>query len=391
MKKVLLWILMLSMVVCCLSACASEEPVTTETPALSTEKTEPTALSTEEVTPSYKVAMITDSSDITDGAYNQVTFEAGRDWCWEYNIPYTYYKPTEYSTAERIASMEQAIEEGANVLLLPGYAFGDAIAEIAEAYPQIYFIALDVGPGDFGDYTLPANVFSTVYQEEVAGFLAGYAAVKLGYRNLGFDGVMPVPGVIRYGYGFIQGADYAAEQLGAQISLKYAYGPMCDCSGEEHEYADIWFQEGTEVIFYCGNRLYLEPQDIDKSYDRKIIAADVDQSKLIDAHYGEGTALTTATKNLSATVSWALSELILEGNWENMGGTLSTLGLVSSTEPEKNHVILPDNTQWSNDFTKADYAAVVEDILSGAVTVDSSIEQIPGAPNVTVTDLGYLN
>lgn len=42
--------------------------------------------------------------------------------------------------------------------------------------------------------------------------MAGYAAVKLGYTKLGFLGGMAVPTVIRFGYGYVQGADAGAKR-----------------------------------------------------------------------------------------------------------------------------------------------------------------------------------
>ena len=35
---------------------------------------------------------------------------------------------------------------------------------------------------------------------------------------------MAVPAVIRYGYGFVQGADAAAAELGQNIEINYFYG-----------------------------------------------------------------------------------------------------------------------------------------------------------------------
>ena len=200
MKKVIPWILLLSLLICCLSGCGSDEEALSATepgnespvyaPAESIEESKED-VTDESISPqpsAYRVAMITDYMDIDDMGYNQTTYEAGRDWCAENNIPYTYYKPDGDSTEARVASVEQAIREGANVLLLPGYSFAGAIVETAEKYPEVYYIALDVGEIDLQDaagcvddfsYVCPKNVFSAVYQEEIAGFLAGYATVKM--------------------------------------------------------------------------------------------------------------------------------------------------------------------------------------------------------------------
>ena len=160
-----------------------------------------------------RVAMITDYGDITDQSFNQTTYEAAKAYCEANGIDFTYYKPAGDSTAERVAMVEKAADEDYNVIIMPGYAFGETIAEVQGDYPDIKFIALDVSAFDLG--TDPAsNVYCAVYQEELCGYMAGYAAVKLGYTHLGFLGGMAVPAVVRYGFGFVQGADAAAAETG---------------------------------------------------------------------------------------------------------------------------------------------------------------------------------
>ena len=153
-----------------------------------------------------KVAMITDYGDITDQSFNQTTYEASKAFCEANGLSFKYFKPAGDSTEARVASVEQAVQEGFNVIVMPGYAFGATVAEVAEKNEKVTFVALDVSQGDLGaDYTIPGNVATFVYHEELSGFMAGYAAVKEGYRKLGFLGGMAVPAVIRFGYGYVQG------------------------------------------------------------------------------------------------------------------------------------------------------------------------------------------
>ena len=140
----------------------------------------------------YQVAMITDYGDITDQSFNQTTYEACQEFCDAEGLQFEYYKPAGDSTAERVAMVDAAVADGYNVIVMPGYAFAETIKETAELYPDVTFIALDVAQGDLGeDYTLPSNVYCAVYQEELCGYMAGYAAVKLGYTHLGVLGGMP--------------------------------------------------------------------------------------------------------------------------------------------------------------------------------------------------------
>ena len=400
MKKYLLWILLLSLLAACFSGCKGDEDLSLQLPPKSTtETTEETTASPQDL---FQVAMITDYYDITDHSFNQTTYEAGRDWCEEHSIPFTYYKPEMDSTEARVTAIEQAIREGANVLLLPGFSFAGAIVETAEKYPEVYYIALDVGEFDLQDaagctddfsYVYPKNVFSAVYQEEVAGFLAGYATVRMGYTNLGFVGGIAVPAVMRYGYGFMQGADYAAGELGIQASVNYGYGIQCFCDAGWHgvrDHVDQWFKSGTEAVFFCGGGLYTVLEDAERPYDFRVIGVDMDMKVIIDEMYGNGTTLTSAMKNFSATIPFALSKLILEDDWDSLGGTIQTLGLVSGRELEKNHIALPDSTQWNDSFTREDYAAIVNALYTGTVTVDASIEQEPLAKHITIEYQGTL-
>ena len=189
-----------------------------------------------------RVAMITDYGDITDQSFNQTTYEAAKAYCEANGVDFTYYKPAGDSTAERVAMVEKAVDEDYNVLVLPGYAFGETIAEVQGEYPDTKFVALDVSAGDLGGAEPASNVYCAVYQEELCGYMAGYAAVKLGYTHLGFLGGMAVPAVVRYGFGFVQGADAAAVELGkaGDVVIEYVYGNQFYGDADITAYMDNW-------------------------------------------------------------------------------------------------------------------------------------------------------
>ena len=193
-----------------LVACGSknEEPKTDDTN--DTQVEEPTE-------GAYKIAMITDYGDITDQSFNQTTYEACKAFAEDNSIEFNYFKPAGDNTADRVAMIEKAVDEGYNVIVMPGYAFGGAIVETAPKFSDVKFIALDVSASDLGEgFEVPDNLYCAVYQEELCGYMAGYAAVKMGYTKLGFLGGMAVPAVVRYGYGFVQGVDAAAAETGTE-------------------------------------------------------------------------------------------------------------------------------------------------------------------------------
>ena len=345
----------------------------------------------------YKVAMITDYGDITDQSFNQTTYEACKAFAEANGVDFQYFKPAGDNTADRVAMIESAVDQGYNVIVMPGYAFGAAIAETAPKFSDVKFIALDVSAGDLGEgFEVPANLYCAVYQEELCGYMAGYAAVKLGYKNLGFLGGMAVPAVVRYGYGFVQGVDAAAADLGlTDVSLNYVYGGQFFGDADITAVMDTWYAGGTEVVFACGGGIYTSAVDAAKKVGAKVIGVDVDQAGVIAGYAGvEGMTVTSAMKGLYPTTYDTLTDVIVNGNWDAYKGKIATLGLVSGDDPELNYVQIPmgEGTQWSDSFTQDDYKAMVKDMFDGKITVSNDVSKTPSdfATVIAVEDQGAI-
>ena len=361
----------------------------------------------------YKVAMITDYGDITDQSFNQTTWEAVVAFGQQNNVETKYYKPVSNDTAGRVAMVELAIADGYNVIVMPGYAFGGTIAEVSGQYPDVKFIALDVSKGDLleggvalkgesydynpdnwnlTDYVYMDNVYCAIYQEELCGYMAGYAAVKLGYTKLGFLGGMAVPAVIRYGFGFVQGADAAAKELGITIDMKYAYGNQFFADADITAAMDTWYASGTEIVFACGGGIYQSAAEAAKKVNAKVIGVDVDQAAIIDGAYGAGMTVTSAMKGLYPATIDTLVDVVINGNWSKYAGKIDNLGLVSGTDVEKNYVGIPTaTTQFeAGKFTAEDYASLVKAMFEGTLNVSNDITTMPATTNANVVDLGNL-
>ena len=346
-----------------------------------------------------KVAMVTDYGKITDQSFNQTTYEACKAFAEANKLEFNYYQPATDADADREVSIEKAIEEGYNVIVMPGYAFATAIYDLAPQYPDTKFVALDVSEYDLnfdanGNPRNPAfngaNVYSAVYQEELAGYMAGYAAVKLGYKKLGFLGGMAVPAVIRYGFGYVQGADAAAAELGlTDVEIKYVYGGQFFGDADITAVMDTWYGAGTEVVFACGGGIFTSAAEAAKKVNGKVIGVDVDQAAIIDGGYGAGMTVTSAMKGLAPTVK-TLLQAIVDGKWDSYKGKIENLGLVSEN-PEDNYVQLPASTQFADGkFTADDYKTLVSKMFKGEIKVDNNTEKMPEVKAVKVDDQGKI-
>lgn len=324
----------------------------------------------------YELALITDVGTIDDKSFNQGSWEGLEAYAKENNLTYKYYKPTEKSDEACMTAIDLAVKGGAKAVVCPGFLFEVPIYNVQDKYPDIHFVLIDGEPkSPQGEVKINDNVLAISYAEEQAGFLAGYATVKDGYKQLGFMGGIAVPAVIRFGYGFIQGADYAAKEMGlnqGDVNIKYTYVGNFDASPENMSKAASWYNEGTEVIFACGGGVGNSVMKAAESGGKKVIGVDVDQSSESE------TVITSSMKNLQKSVSDALASFY-DGTFA--GGTSVILDATTDS------VELPMETSRFNTFTKEDYDAIYQKIVDGSVKVekDTVAADATGVPTEIAT------
>ena len=360
MKKFLVLLLAFAMVFS-LAACGGTEPA-------------PNEGNGEPVAEGYEIAMITDIGSIDDKSFNQGTWEGIVAYAEENGITHKYYKPTEQTTDAYLASIQLAVEGGAKIVVTPGFLFEEPIFIAQDMYEDVNFILVDGNPhnADYSEFRTNDNAVGIVYAEEESGYLAGYAAVKDGYTKLGFMGGMAVPAVVRFGYGFAQGAEAAAAELGiSSIDLKYHYTGGFDATPEAQTLATSWYAEGVEVIFACGGLVGNSVMSAAESTGAAVIGVDVDQSSESE------TVITSAMKGLAASVQSAL-DAYYAGSFP--GGEALVYGAA------QDGVQLPMETSKFETFTQADYDAVFADLVAGNIELVKDTDA--NGEEVTLADLG---
>ena len=336
----------------------------------------------------WHVAVVSDYGTVSDGGFKQDVFEAAEAWCREYGVAFSVYEPRDDSADDRIRMIEQAVGEGANVLLLPGYTFAEPIVETVEKYPDVYYIAPGVTEYDlnsakdpFGeaDYDCPANLFCPNYREEISGYLLGWAAVAGGCSRLGVLCGFPVTAHLRLCYGFIQGADAAAAALGRTGEVEVRYALFASFSIDEKRVRatlESWYAAGTDLFFTLG-----DPGFVD--YTAKELAADGKQIAVAEGLFrpklDEASAAALALNvraDYGVTVRSVLTDLILNGNWTAYSGTVARIG-ITSEDPARNGIGLTEPLRAGEGFTEADYAALIGALYRGELTVSDETEQAP--------------
>ena len=369
-----------------LTACGGSSSSTASSAAASTSAAASPSEGGEKI---VKVALTCDTGTIDDESFNQACWTAVSGYMGD-NCQY-YIPEADASDEDRETMIRQAVNDGADVIVCVGYLYGASLAWAADQYPDVKFIAIDVTQGDIGTDAIPANCYCITFKEEQAGYMAGYAVVKDGKTKLGFLGGMAVPAVIRYGYGYVQGADAAAQELGTNIDINYFYGGQFYGDANITSRMEGWYSNGTQVVFACGGGIYTSAVEAALKSNGYVIGVDVDQNYIgvngvADGSFAYNPFITSAMKGLTEAVNTALSD-IDAGEWGDIAASNGNFGL-----EDGDYIGLPtDADSWNFEtFTTDEYEALKEKIKSGEITVDNSSDDSTKPTVSEFTTVNYI-
>ena len=378
MKKFLALLLALVMVFA-LAACGGEgETTTTEPPADDTTvpeddtpaPEEPDALDPNDIednieAESYEIAFVTDVGALHDKSFNEGTWNGVKLYAAQNDKTYKYYQPANEDQAtddDRYEAMSQAVANGAEVVVCAGYLQEAAIRRAATEFPEVNFIFIDGYSLNDEAGNVLTNVAGVNFNEEQCGYLAGYAVVKEGFTQLGFSGGGGGTNAAccRYGYGYLQGASAAAEEMGVDVTVNYSwqYGGAFQASPELQSMIAGWYTNGTEIVFACGGSMFSSITSAASANDGWVIGVDVDQSSQSD------TVVTSAMKGIDQAAILCLGHHY-DGTWEEVGGKTTTLGAAQDA------VGLPTDTWSLENFSVEEYETLFASIKDGSLVIDA--------------------
>ena len=326
----------------------------------------------------YEIAFVTDVGQLKDKSFNQGTWNGVKLYASQNNLTYKYYQPANGDQAtddDRYDAMKAACEGGAKVVVCAGFMQGTALAKAAAEFTDVKFVFID------GWQLGLTNVAPIAFAEEQSGYLAGYAVVKEGFEKVGFSGGGggTNPACIRYGYGFAQGANQAAKEMGVEVELRYSwqYGASFSASAELQTMISGWYETGTEIVFACGGSMFSSIVAAASANDACVVGVDVDQS------YESETVVTSALKGLSVATAWAI-EKNYNGEWETVGDVATSLGA------QNDAVGLPTDTWSLTAWTVEEYNALLAAIKDGSLVVDNTVLENDGVANVEFSNLKVI-
>lgn len=318
-----------------------------------------------------EIAFISDGI-VMDGSYNEAVYKGIQTYALAAGVSFSYYIVNGDTLECYVEAIERAVSSQAEVVVCVGYDFGEPVGLLQKLYPQTSFLMIDSRPVDAegDDIDIADNVHCVFFHEEESGYLAGYLAVMEGYRSLGFIGGKENPSVTRYGYGYLQGINDAAEDMElTDVTVNYWYADTYQPGQEISDKASEWYSKGTEIIFSCGGSLYKSVLEAAEQGDGLLIGVDVDQSSLSQRF------VTSALKDLSHAVVISLDDYYASGGrWSG-----EFAGQEVQYGAKEDCVGVPVmNTEWRfKQVTKDDYYKLLRQVKFEEVLVSDETDTLP--------------
>ena len=253
------------------------------------------ALSTTAVAADIKPAVIYDMGGKFDKSFNEAAFAGAQRWAEETGESFREIELQ--SEAQREQALRRFAEAGSNPIVMTGFAFGDALGQVAGDYPDTDFVIIDM-------VVDAPNVRSVVFNEHEGSYLVGMMAAMASETNtVGFIGGMDIPLIRKFACGYAQGV-LAVNPDATVISNMTGSTPAAwndPVKGSELTKAQI--SQGADVVYAAAGGTGVGV--LQTAADEDILSIGVDSNQ---NHLHPGKVLTSMIKRVDNAVFDAMSD-----------------------------------------------------------------------------------
>lgn len=305
----------------------------------------------------YEIAFITDEGLINDRGTSEEVWNTITEFASSKGLSHKYYKATQAKENAVREVLDSAVEKGAKIVIADNSAIADIIFDIQDDYKGVDFVTINADPYDAnnGDILIRKNTTAITFATEQAGYMAGYAAVKEGYSDLGTIVQGEDKMMAGFQYGFAKGANRAAREEYKTVSVKCATASGGDAKETASEKAAKWYKAGTEVIFVCGDKIEGDVIEEAEVYERKVIGGITDKGEMSD------TVLISAVEDIDIALTGALQNYV-RGEF--------TGGEVSEYDASLDGVYLEYKNSRMEHFEKQEFDALLDRIKSKKIRIN---------------------
>lgn len=311
---------------------------------------ETSATVSEEQFPDFKACMVSDSGGFDDKSFNQTSYKGLQDAATIYGVQTSDAEsgdPSEFP--DNIATL---VDEGCNEITTVGFLLGEDTLAAAKKNKDVDFAIVDFAYIDpeSGQNIAPDNLKGLTFNTGEPSFLAGYlAAAKSETGVIGTFGGLNIPTVTIFMTGFVQGAQYYAEEAGEEIQVlgwdpENADGGSFTESFEDktagQSVAEEMIQQGADVIFPVAGPAGLG--GLQAAQDNDVWGIWVDTDGCVSAEEYCDSLLTSVVKGMDVAVTEAIyasasgefDNELYQGTLENGGVSLAPYGPNADVDEE---------------------------------------------------------
>ncbi|WP_298260638.1 BMP family ABC transporter substrate-binding protein [uncultured Litoreibacter sp.] len=292
-------------------------------------------------------AIIFDLGGKFDKSFNEAAFNGATRWAEESGAKFAEVELQ--SDAQREQALRRFAEKGFNPIVMAGFAFGNALGEVAGDYPDTSFVIIDM-------VVDAPNVRSVVFNEHEGSYLVGYMAAKASKTNtVGFIGGMDIPLIRKFACGYAQGAKAANADATVISNMTGTTGAAWNDPVKGGELTRAQISQGADVVYAAAGGTGLGV--LQTAADEGILSIGVDSNQ---NHLHPGKVLTSMMKRVDNAVYNAMKD----------GPGLTTgFNVMGLANEGVGYSMDDNNASLVSDELKTEVDAVAAQIIAGDVAV----------------------
>ena len=213
-------------------------------------------------------AMVTDQAGLGDQAFNDATWEGFTALNEDFGVQIKVVETNEQ--AQYVPNLSTLAEQEETLIVGVGFLLKDAVNEVAEQFPDVYFALID-------NFVDQPNVASIQFAENEGAFLMGaIAAYMTETGKVGFVGGMETDVVKKFEAGYRAGV----MTIDSDMEVLVSYAGAFNDPAKGKELALAQYDQGADVVFQVAGFTGTGVIDAALERDKMVIGVDRDQNYL---------------------------------------------------------------------------------------------------------------
>lgn len=246
-------------------------------------------------------AIIYDMGGKFDKSFNEAAFNGATQWAEESGMSFDDFEMQ--NEAQREQALRRFAAKGSNPIVVTGFAFADAVNNVAQEFPDTNFAIIDMVVDQ-------PNVRSVVFNEHEGSYLVGMmAAMASKSGTVGFVGGMDIPLISKFACGYVQGAKAVNADINVIQNMTGTTPAAWNDPVKGGELTKAQIDQGADVVYHAAGgtgRGVLQAAS-----DAGILGIGVDSNQ---NHLFPGSVLTSMLKRVDVAVYNAFKDGT-EGNF----------------------------------------------------------------------------